>query len=269
MAYRFRDPSPTFDNLLGTRTAPGGSWHFYEIGTSLPKATFQDYDLTTPNTNPIVLTASSRFPVPVWLDGDYTVELKAADGSSIINPTDIRPEIAPGLAIPDPLGHENEFLTTDGSIVQWSGPVWMLPDPTGSAGYMLVVNSDGTSYILQAQPEPPTPDITITATAMTFSGGGDLKKQELYGTGTAPQSGTNTTQLAVVFSTPFQSGSVPFITITPSNAQAGGPVVPYTLGPATAAGFTAVFDVAEGSSGNQNISSPVNFAWKAEGVIDG
>lgn len=270
MPYRYRDPSPVLENLLGTAAAAGGFAYFYVLGdVNTPKDTYQEYALSTPNPNPIQLDANGRFPNPVWLNGDYTYELKAANGSSIVNPTDIRPEIAPGLAIPDPLGHSGEFLTNDGTTISWSGPAWMLPDPTGSAGRMLVVNSTGDGYILQDQPDPPTPDIVIDETINTFSGGGDLKKQELFGTGIAPASGTNTTQLAITFSPAFKSGTVPFVTVTPSNAQAGGPVVPYTNGPATAAGVTVVFDVAEGNSGNQNINSPVHFAWKAEGVIDG
>lgn len=270
MPYRYRDPAPVLDNLLGTAAAAGGLAYFYVLGdVNTPKDTYQDYALTTPNPNPIQLDANGRFPDPVWLNGDYTYELKAANGSSIVNPTDIRPEIAPGQALPDPVGHSGEFVQSNGTGFEMSGPVWMLPDPTGSAGQMLVVNSTGDGYILQAQPEPPTPDIVVETNSTTAGGGGALKEMTLRGTGIAPQSGTNTTQLAVTFTPAFKSGTVPFVAITPSNAQAGGPVVPYTSGPPTAAGFTAVFDVAEGSSGNQNITSPVNFAWMAVGVIDG
>lgn len=268
-AYRFRDPAPVLDTLLGLTPAPGGKAYFYVLGTTDLKDTFQDYDLTTPNTNPVILDSNGRFPAPVWLDGDYTYKLDAADDSSIVNPTDIRPEIAPGLAIPDPTGHSGEFVTTDGTNILWSGQVYFNPDPTGSPGDMVVVNSDGDGYILQAQPEIPQPDITVAAGSFIAGGGGALKQMVLSGTGTATASGTNTTQLAIVFATPFKSSTVPYVSITPSNAQSGGPVVPYTNGAPTATGFTAVFDVAEGSSGNQNITSPVNFAWQATGVIDG
>ncbi len=272
MAYRFRDPSPTFDNLLGTRTAPGGSWHFYELGTSSPKATFQDYDLTTPNTNPIVLTASSRFPVPVWLDGDYTVELKAADGSSIINPTDIRPEIAPGLAIPDPLGHEGEYLTNDGSVAQWSGPIWNLPDPSGSAGDLVQVNSDGTGYILAPPPTIEVPDPEIVVTPTTFQAGisdNEVKYYQMSGTGSAPASGTKTTQVAVVFPGGFTFDTAPVVIPMPTIAAAGsgGFLVTVSVIAKSPTGFTVKFDTNEGggSSSSSNIINPITFDWIATG----
>lgn len=271
MAYRFRDPSPVFENLLGLKNAPGGQWFFWELGAvGTPKDTYQEYDLTTPNTNPVTLTSAGRFPVPVWLDGDYTVELKASDGSSIINPTDIRPEIAPGLAIPDPTGHAGEYLTNDGSTVQWSGVIWNLPDPTGSASYMVVVNSDGTDYILQPIPEPVEPAIAVTTNYVTLGMDTGDKWMIQKGSGTAPQSGTNQTTLAVTFSPAFKSGTVPHVNITPApGTQSGGPVVPYTTSMPTASGFTAGFDVAEGSASGANITSPVAFLWEASGVYDG
>jgi hypothetical protein len=270
MAYRFRDPSPVFENLLGLRNAPGGQWFFYELGTSTPKDTYQEYALTTPNTNPITLTAAGRFPVPVWLDGDYTVELKASDGSSIINPTDIRPEIAPGLAIPDPTGHAGEYLTNDGSTVQWSGVIWNLPDPTGSASYMVVVNSDGTDYILQPIPEPVDPAIAVTTNYVTFGMDTGDKWMIQKGTGTAPATGTFKTSVPVTFSPTFKSGTVPFVAITPLNTQPdGGPMVAYSDGAPTASGFTPTFDVAEGDSASPNVTAPVTFLWEASGVYDG
>lgn len=269
MAYRFTDPAPVFFNLLGTQSAPGGKWYFFDLGTTTPRDTFQDYDLTTPNPNPIILDADGRFPNPVWLDGDYTVELKAADDSSIINATDVRPEIAPGLAIPDPTGHSGEYLTNDGSTVQWSGPVYSLPDPTGSSGDMVVVNGDGDGYILQSQPEIPEPDITVSTANVQIGGGGSLKFMEQWGVATAPASGAPQTSLAITFSPAFKSGTVPVVSITPTNAQAGGFAVSSLSGAPTSTGFTAIFDVAEGDSDSPVFSTTQGFQWSARGVIDG
>lgn len=267
MAYRFRDPTPVFDNLLGTDPAPGGMAYFYEIGTNTPKDTFQDYGLTTPNTNPIVLTSAGRFPFPVWMDGDYTYELKAANGSSIINPTDIRPEIAPGEAIPDPLGHDGEYLTVVGGVVTWSGPAWFLPDPTGSAGQMLVVDSTGTGYGLQAQPVPEDPDITITAAATVIGETGNTSKRyELTGTGSAPASGTNTTQVAVVFDEAFTS--TPIVIPIPNVASVGsggGFLVAVSVIAKSPTGFTVKFDTNDQGSSASNIINPVTFDWIAIG----
>lgn len=278
MPYRFRDPSPTFENLLGTRTAPGGSWFFYEIGTTTPKATYQDYDLTTPNANPIVLSASSRFPVPVWLDGDYTVELRAADGSSIINPTDIRPEIAPGQAIPDPLGHDGEYLTTDGNTVQWSGPIWNLPDPSGSAGDLVQVNSDGTAYILTPPPTPPEipdPEIVITVTPPSFRAGvsdNTTKYIAMYGTGTVPANPSGRTS-SVNVTLPQGLIACFGVSITPNTNVVGSfgcgatfAATGYTLGSACSS-FSVQINSADDDGSGSFLINPWNFTWKAEGTI--
>ena len=268
-AYRFRDPAPVLDTLLGLTPAPGGKAYFYVLNTTTPKNTYQDYALTTPNDNPVILDSNGRFPAPVWLDGDYTYKLDAADDSSIVNPTDIRPEIAPGLAIPSPTGHSGEYITTDGTNILWSGPIFNLPDPTGSPGDMVVVNSDGDGYILQAQPEIPEPDIEIATNSSTIGGGDALKEQVLRGTGQAPASGGQQTSVAITFTPNFKSGTVPYVSITPTNSQAGGFVLFKIEGGATSTGFTVTFDIAEGNTGSPNFSSPQNFQYQATGVIDG
>lgn len=280
MAYRFRDPSPVFENLLGLRNAPGGQWYFYELGTTDPKVTFQDYALTIENTNPITLTSAGRFPVPVWLDGDYTVELKAADGSSIINPTDIRPEIAPGLAIPDPTGHSGEFLTNDGFTVQWSGVVWMLPDPAGSAGYMLVVNSGGTGYNLQPQPEPPEipePEIVINDTApYSFRAGvsdDTTKYLQQFGSGTVPANpGGRTSSVTVTLPTPLVKCFG--IVVTPNTNVVGSfgigatfAVTGYTLGSACSSFSVEINSADDGGDSGYQIVNAWNFTYVAMGTV--
>lgn len=275
MAYRFRDPTPVFENLLGTQPAPGAMAHFYQIGTTSPKDTFQDYDLTIPNENPVVLDSSGRFPYPVWMDGDYTYELKAANGSSIINPTDIRPEIAPGQAIPDPLGHDDEYLTVSGGLVVWSGPVWKLPDPTGSAGYMVVVDSSGTDYILQQQPEPEelTISMAFTASRGLFTDTDDNKWQILRGTGTTSGGlGTKQTSATVTYSNPFSETVIP--TITPTGGpfangnDQGGYFADFSVTASSATGFTVIFNTNHGeSNADGNINGNITFGYTAVGPV--
>jgi hypothetical protein len=275
MAYRFRDPSPVFENLLGTRSAPGGQWHFYALGTTTPKATYQDYELTTPNTNPVTLDSAGRFPFPVWLDGDYTVELKASDGSSIINPTDLRPEVSPGLAIPDPTGHSGEYLTNDGLTVQWSGVVWNLPDPTGSAGYMLVVNSEGTGYILQPQPTPEelTVNIVVTATRFVFTDTDGNKGQLIRGTGTTSGGiGTKQTSGTVTYANAFSETVIPMITATggpfANGNDQGGYFADVSVSAQSATGFTVILNTNHGESNSDgNINGNITFGFMAFGPI--
>lgn len=55
-----------FDNSGDVLTA--GKIYFYESGTSTPKNTYADVDLTTANTNPVILTAAGRQP-NIFFDG--------------------------------------------------------------------------------------------------------------------------------------------------------------------------------------------------------
>lgn len=269
MSYRFVDPDGPLINLLGTETAAGGSVQFYDYQTTTPKNTYSDRDLTTPNPNPVPIGVDGRLEVEVWLDGEYTAVLYDGPGGTgnTVWTRDIVPEVAPGAAIPDPSGQDGKVLKSNGSILVYD-TVRELPDPTGSAGQMVVVNSTGDGYITQPIPDLPEPDVTVAADKVVIGGGGTLKKMELFGSGTAPASGTTSTSVAVTFSTAFKSGTIPFVSITPTNSQASGPFVPRTSGDPTSSGFTAVFDVAEGNSAGGNIVTAPAFRWKAEGVID-
>lgn len=56
----------------------GGLVYTYEPGTTTPKASYQDAALTTPQANPIVLSAFGRPPAPIWLNGETKVVVKTA-----------------------------------------------------------------------------------------------------------------------------------------------------------------------------------------------
>lgn len=206
MSYRFPDPNPVLISLLGTESAADGTLQFYDYQTTTPKATYSDRGLTTPNANPVELDASGRAETEIWLDGEYTAVLRAAD-TTVIWTRDIVPEVAPGTALPDP-------TDLPGGTVQSNGvgyelvDVMALPDPTDSADYMVIVNADGTGYSLQpqpAEPEIPEPDITIsTATAVIGGGSGSRLAFEVK-TATIPAAASRTSTVNVTFATNFTS----------------------------------------------------------------
>lgn len=265
-AYRFADPAPVQFNLLGTARAANGFLQFYDQGMTTPKSTYSDQALTIANTNPVELDSAARPETDIWLDGPYTVVLLASDLTTIWT-KDVSPQIPPGLAIPSLIGNTGFFLSNDGV-----NPIWVellqLPDPTGSPGYMVVVNATGDGYILQAVPTIPEPDITVITSGFTAGGGDALKFVEQWGSGTAPASGGQQTTANIIFSTPYKSGTVPMVSITPTNSQSGGYVTWKIEGGATSTGFPVTFDVAEGNTGSPNFSAPQNFQWSARGVID-
>lgn len=47
----------------------GGQVYFYEVGTTTPKATYQNQGLTVPNTNPVILDSNGR--ATIWGSGNF------------------------------------------------------------------------------------------------------------------------------------------------------------------------------------------------------
>lgn len=65
----------------------GGLMYFYESGTLVPKATYTDFTLTIPASNPVIFDASGA--ADIWLgEGAYRVLLKDANGVQIRPPID-------------------------------------------------------------------------------------------------------------------------------------------------------------------------------------
>lgn len=275
--FRFVDPAPVIFDLLGLASAPDGSLTFYEKGTTTPKNTWSDQALTTPaglNPNPIDLDSSGRAEVEIWLDGEYTVVAKAFDGSTIWT-RDVVPEIAPGLAIPDLTGVSGYFLSNDGTNPIWV-PITLLPDPSGSAGYQVVVNSDGTGYILQpiAEVVIPEPEIVVTASSLRAGVSDDPTKGQWYfGTGSAPASGTKQTTAAIVYPVSFSTTPYPFVQVTggpfTDGNSAGGYFVDDSLTSMSNSGFTVTFNANHGEdNADGNIINAVTFNWGVYGTVE-
>ncbi|MCF4166325.1 hypothetical protein L2U69_11775 [Zavarzinia compransoris] len=78
MADRFVAPYFVWQDASGVPLA-GAKLYFYASGTSTPKATFADSDMSTPNANPVVSDATGRFPSVFLAVGQYKVILHDAD----------------------------------------------------------------------------------------------------------------------------------------------------------------------------------------------
>ena len=272
MSYRFGDPNPAYVNLLGTESAAGGTLQFYDYQTTTPKATYSDRDLTIPNANPVELDASGRAETEIWLDGEYTVVLRDAD-NTVIWTRDVVPEVSPTTTLPDP-------TTLPGGTVKSNGTgyelvtVLELPDPTDSAGYMPVVNSDGTGYNLQPQPEPPEipdPEIVVSTSPASFRAGVSDDTTKFFiqtGSGSAPASGTENTQVSVTFAEPFAAAPWHIsIEQTHDGVTSLGVVPQYTISARSASGFTVRFSTEENSDfSGWNITSAVPFTYAAFGT---
>lgn len=264
MSYRVVDPFAANFNQQGELLA-GGRFEFYEAGTTSPKAVYADASLSTSNGSTVELDASGRPSVDVWGSGSYRVRLYDANGVLVREADPVRdPAASTGATIP-PL-EVDRFLSNDGSNLIWL-PVLQVPDPSGSAGKFL--STDGGNLTWQSLPEveqPADPDVTVTANSFRAGSTASTTKFLIQrGSATAPASGSNTTQASVTFPVPFDT--VWHVSIMPTtNSQPGGPVVwNLTAAPATT-GFTAQFDVAEGTSSGANMVNPVPFTWIAFGT---
>lgn len=134
---RYVNPRPQYLDGSGDPVA-SGTLTFYEPGTTTPKTTYSDVNLSTANANPLSLDADGRCP-SVFFDGSARVILKNSSGTTI---WDI-----------DPVGGAN----ITGPLSQWS------PDVTYSMDD-IVVTSTGVLYrsLIDAN-EDNNPTTTATA----------------------------------------------------------------------------------------------------------
>lgn len=256
MSARFYDPAPTFFNMLGTKPVAGGQLVFYLIGTTTPKGTWSDPGLTIPNTNPVQLDSSGRADVNIWLDGAYRVVLLDSLGATVWD-RDVNSGDGAGATIPSLL--TGQFLTNDGSTLQWSD-IRQIPDPTGSSGKYLT--TDGTSPLWASLPTPPT---------VPTSGDGFTKvgtNLEQWGVQTMPANNLQSNVMSFNFPTPY--AEVPRIFV---NIQKAGPIV--------TAGFTGVIKASPSVTGAtvewntgvetlaaaNRLTSSFEFSWFAVGKV--
>lgn len=267
-AYRFYDPASVFWNILGTEGLRQGSVQFYEIGTTTPKNTWSDKNLTVLNANPLNLDASGRFPDDVFLDGDYTIKL--TDGLSGTGSTvwtrDVISGSTAGTTIP---ALENgEFLTNDGATLQWS-PILQVPDPTGQTGKVLTSTGAGATW--STLPSAAQPAIQVTATSVSLDDGGSAPNKMLLqmGTGSAPASGSETTSVSVVFPVAYNA-TPPFVGIQVVNiaTASGVALVAHSITATSSTGFTVQFNIADRHFvDGSKIINAVPFTYLAAGII--
>jgi hypothetical protein len=253
-AYRFFNPAPVFMNLLGLQPCAGGSLTFYLKGTTTPKLTWSDQELTIPNSNPVPLDSAGRSNTNIWLDGAYSVVLKDSAGVTIFT-RDIDNGAADSLAIPGL--QSGLFLTNDGSNLLW-GDFFRLPDPTGSDGKIVTASAGGYTLTAPAVVDQPA---SSTATSMKIN---DQLIQR--GVGTMPASGAQIANTAIVF--PIAYDEVPVVIAT--IAKGSGVVTAGFIGtlgaiPSTT-GATIAWDLNITQVGSQyNLSTPFQFSWIAFG----
>lgn len=257
-AYRFYDPAPVFWDLLGTTPIRNGYLQFYDIGTTTPKSTWSDADLTVLNSNPVMLTGDGRSATNIFLDGSYTVVIHDSEQG-----TDLTRDVIPGgdggFVIP-PLV-DGAFLTNNGATLEWE-TLLKIPDPSGQDGKVLT--AAGLGVIWQALATPGNATVTYTANTIKISNGTTAWMLQT-GSGSAPASGSTTTTVAVLFPTAFSASplhvEVCYSQTSGASAAAGVPIG--WAAARSSSGFSAQWD----TNGFSNIVAPVQFTWFAIGTV--
>jgi len=261
MSYRFFNPAPVFADLLGIKPLAGGSLAFYDLGTTTPKLTWSDAELTVPNPNPVPLDSSGRANVNIFLDGGYSVRLLDAYGATVWT-RDVNDGGGAGATIPSLMA--GQFLTNDGSTLQW-GDVRQVPDPSGSSGNILSTDGSNLVWIPQPTIPEPEPESKVQAAASGYLWINGILQQ--WGTGSAPASGVKSTSSAVTMPITFDevayhvdvSANIGTITQNGSN-------VATTLTNRGANTFTAIFGLADDDNKSwKAINVAIPFTWFAVG----
>lgn len=267
MSFQFLNPAPVFFDLPGAEPLAGGFLQFYDKGTTTPRDTWSDEARTVLNPNPVPLDAAGRAEFAIWLDGEYSVKAESAAGETIWT-RDYTSGQTAGATIP-PL-QQDRWLTNDGVSMSW-GVLRQLPDPTGFADQALV--TDGANFLFRpfpTLPEIPDPDIKVTIAPLSFRAGLKDESTKFYieaGSGSAPASGSNTTQAVITLATPF--AGVPVITVTPTAAQggSGGYLPSFSIIAKSAANFTIKFDTNAGTDSGGRINNSIAFDYIAFGTL--
>lgn len=259
-SFRILNQAPQY-LLPDGRVNAGGKLYFYETDLTTPKDTWSDEAMTTLNSNPVVMDAAGRTLTDVWGDGEYGVEMTTSADVVIWTRNNVKASGDPGTEIPALV--DGEFLTNNGSILQWDA-IQQVPDVTGHSGQYLT--NDGTLSLWQALTIPEVPSGGIETGTKLFRIGNLMA---IAGVETMPVTGTHTTTKAVTFSEAFNAA--PYFVgctnttggITPLGAQ--GTI---TAQGQSATGFTINLDVnIDSTDSGWNINVAASVQWFAFGPV--
>lgn len=260
-AFQFYDPAPSFRDVLAENVISGGSLTFYERGTTTPKNTWSDPELTVLNTNPIVLDSGGRPNVGLFGDGEYSVKCMDVAGNTIWTRV-IIPGGDTAVALPTLLA--DQFYTSDGSNIL-ATYIIQVPDPTGETDKVL--KSDGINAVWQTETAVPDLPADGIETGTKLFRIGNL--QIIAGVETMPITGTHTTTKAVVFPTAFNAAPyyVNAVNTTGGVTSLGAQGTITTQGQSST-GFTINLDVnIDSVDAGWNISIAATVQWIAFGPV--
>jgi len=254
-AFRLYSKLDTFWGLTG-QLLSGGYLKFYSAGTTTPKDVFGELGLTTNNGPQIALDASGRPSVDVWGSGSYFVEIYDADDVKQGEADNV--QIPGGEATALPTLVDGEYLTNDGAVMSWA-EIRQVPDPTGHSDEVL--SSDGTTLTWIPKPSDgdaggdPITDSRIQSGSSSVSGG----------------SGKTVTK-AVTFPVAYSASPKVYIQLTGAAPTASGAYPKDSVTAISTTGFTVTFNTTTGgtsadSYSGSDITGTQAFDWLAIGTV--
>jgi hypothetical protein len=268
VAFRFLNPAPVFFETDGTTLCALGTLETYsDEACTTPYATFNSPDLDVPNPVEISLGSDGRASVEIWSGVSFFARLLDSDDNTVWT-REITSGIPAGLTLP--VLEEGEFLTGDG-VDYLALALDLLPDPAGSAGYLVRVNGDGTGYELTEPAQIVIPDSEIDVDFPdNYVQLGNYRKQ--FGTGTvASASGAQKNSVNITFPVAFDSAPVEICVwnTTPGGSSTYGRVAGLAVSSVTAAGMTVTADVSEDDTQSQHkLNNATTFGWCVGGEYD-
>jgi hypothetical protein len=271
-AYLLFNTLTTFRGSSGELLA-GGEIRFFQTNTTTPQDVYGNRALSVNNGNTVALDASGRLTHECWADttASYYVELYDADGVKQGEVSHIEVPGGQGQVIPVP--NSGEYLTGDGTnFLVDDLSERLIPDPSGHSNEQL--GTDGTTVFWEAKPEAPTLPVTISDGSFVFGATGSDFAQILTGTSSVSGGGGKEVEKAITFPAAFKSGTTPKVNVTVTgSAPTGGSVYPKVdLSSINATGFTVKFSTRTGGTSadnytNSDMSGTVNFNWTAIGIV--
>lgn len=242
-SFRILNQAPQY-LLPNGQVNAGGKLYFYETDLTTPKDTWSDPDLTTLNSNPVVMDAAGRTSTDVWGDGEYGVVMTDADDVVIWTRNNVQAAGSASQEIPALIN--GRFLSNDGSTLLWADII-QVPDPTGLPNHYLTSDGTGTPIWTQIPepPEPPEPDVVVGSGGLVITGDGGTYAL-VTGTGTGTNAGGRTQSVNITFPTPFTAPPSVYVTLTNAgNLSSAGNQPSPKISSLTTTGFTVLWTMGE------------------------
>ena len=264
-AYRLPgfDRMRTFYGESGQLLA-GGYCKFYQAGTTTPQSVYGEKALTTNNGSTIDLDASGRLIHEVWADVANSFFVEVYDADDVKQGEADNVEVPGGAPQVIPVPGPDEFLSGDGTnflVVDLSAR--LVPDPTGHSNQVL--STDGTDLTWIAKPADGADGANgVSDLAAVGLDGKTIRS----GSATGTSAGGRTQTVSVVYDSAL-GASADFIgiEITSASLSSGTNNPSHRITTSSTTGFTVLFVMGEvdDSQSSYNFNAGVAFNYWAIG----